>query len=362
MTNVEMVSTFPEGLKKALQSFGDVELKSTDELHEFMIKAREEFDLPPWHPFTLYIKEAAREIGCTGYAYELKNIWFTFSKGREEGNYEIPESLPIVHDWVYVKLLLSLDEGDKEEYNFVVQPKKNRIWNLTTETAVVAGERLNMQSKRMKNVHIKQKVLIDKAAKAVQKGVTHLEINVEHKTRAAKNAAEEHKESNREILNKLYSTVENFVQDNIVQTRNAHDTLTMQEIYSYCIKTIKPVGEVKEHYIRMSLGRAMALIFGAVKRKDIKGSDGKAKYGYCGYRFKRLGDQRAVFPTPVRTPGPVLDDAFKAAKTFTPLSKEEVAYLCVLLDMGRHKAIELGMEDTLHQWETIVQKLKDLYG
>ena len=47
------------------------------------------------------------------------------------------------------------------------------------------------------------------------------------------------------------------------------------------------VGSGSKQAIQTKLGKAMVDVYKAVKRKDIKDADGKAKYGYVGYRLEQ---------------------------------------------------------------------------
>ena len=360
MTQTEMVSTFPEGLKQALLDFGAVESKTTNELHEFLTRIREEMDIPPWHPFTLYIKEAARGIGCIGYAYAQRNIWFNFTKGREDSLYEIPEHTPIVKDWVYVKVEFKTEGTVVGSMDLVVQPSKERIWSLSTESLVSAGLHLNLRipGGTLVHTHVKKERILEKATEALGSGITHLVISSDYRPRRQKEAkapVEETPAVTKQPAKSLYIMLEAFIKEKVLHTSNTNDVLFVEDLYKAFIDSDYYSDVEGEHSIRIGLGKAMVAVYKAQKRRDVKGADGKAKYSYVGYKL--LSKCAVQQPEQNRA-----DTLFEAVKPFVPLSKEEVAYLCVLLDMGRHKAIELGMEDTLHQWETIVQKLKDLYG
>ena len=360
MTQTEMVSTFPEGLKQALLDFGAVESKTTNELHEFLTRIREEMDIPPWHPFTLYIKEAARGIGCIGYAYSKNNLWFNFTKGREDDLYEIPTQNPIVRDWVYVKISLQTNGEVVGSMPLVVQPSTQRIWSLSTESLVSDGIYINLRvpgsDRHTSHTRIKKEVILEKASEALRAGNMRIEIQSTYKPRAAKEQAsvEEKPIATKKTAKSLY-IIEAFIKEKVLHTGNTTDVLFVEDLYKAFIDSDYYSGVGGEHSIRIGLGKAMVAVYRAQKRRDVKGADGKAKYSYVGYKL--LPKCAVQQPEPNRA-----DTLFNAVKPFVPLSKEEVAYLCVLLDMGRHKALELGMEDTLHQWETIVQKLKDLYG
>lgn len=78
-----------------------------------------------------------------------------------------------------------------------------------------------------------------------------------------------------------------FVKNRVVRTGNTEDVLFSSALYNAFTGSSYFVGSGSKQIIQTKLGKAMADVYKAVKRKDLKDTDGKAKYGYVGYRLER---------------------------------------------------------------------------
>ena len=78
-----------------------------------------------------------------------------------------------------------------------------------------------------------------------------------------------------------------FVKNCVVYTGNQKDVLFSRDLYARFTSSGYFVGSSSKQIIQTKLGKAMVDVYKAIKRKDIKGPDGKAKYGYVGYRLER---------------------------------------------------------------------------
>ena len=78
-----------------------------------------------------------------------------------------------------------------------------------------------------------------------------------------------------------------FVKNCVVHTGNTEDVLFSSALYNAFTCSSYFVGSGSKQVIQTKLGKAMVDVYKAVKRKDLKDTDGKAKYGYVGYRLER---------------------------------------------------------------------------
>ncbi len=76
-----------------------------------------------------------------------------------------------------------------------------------------------------------------------------------------------------------------FVKTHVVPTGNTEDKIFSRELYSEFTRNYPLTSGDSKQSIQRALGKAMQEVYGATKRRDLKGSNGKAKYGYVGYRL-----------------------------------------------------------------------------
>ena len=78
-----------------------------------------------------------------------------------------------------------------------------------------------------------------------------------------------------------------FVKNCVVHTGNTDDVLFCFALYENFVKSSYFVGTASKQVIQTKLKKAMKDVYGIEKpRQDLKGPNGKAKYGYVGYRIE----------------------------------------------------------------------------
>ena len=78
-----------------------------------------------------------------------------------------------------------------------------------------------------------------------------------------------------------------FVKNCVVHTGNSNDVLFCFALYNCFTASSYFVGTASKQVIQTKLKQAMKDVYGIEKpRKDLKGPNGKAKYGYVGYRIE----------------------------------------------------------------------------
>ena len=83
-----------------------------------------------------------------------------------------------------------------------------------------------------------------------------------------------------------------FVKNCVVHTRNTEDVLFSFGLYNAFTASSYFVGSGSKQIIRTKLKKAMKDVYGVEEpRHDLKDSDGKAKYGYVGYRLELNGPE-----------------------------------------------------------------------
>ena len=76
-----------------------------------------------------------------------------------------------------------------------------------------------------------------------------------------------------------------FVKNRVVRTDNPGDELLSRMLLEAFVRSKNFVGSINIHALQMKLTKAMKDVYKAEKRHDVKGVDGKPKYGYVGFRL-----------------------------------------------------------------------------
>ena len=78
-----------------------------------------------------------------------------------------------------------------------------------------------------------------------------------------------------------------FVKNCVIRTRISEDVLFSADLFRSFVSSSYFADESNKQAIQKGLKKAMKDVFGVEKpRQDVKGSDGKAKYGYVGFRIE----------------------------------------------------------------------------
>ena len=76
-----------------------------------------------------------------------------------------------------------------------------------------------------------------------------------------------------------------FVKSRVVRTDNPGDELLSSMLYDKFVTSRNFEGSINSRALQMKLAKAMKDVHKAEKRHDVKGPDGKPKYGYIGFRL-----------------------------------------------------------------------------
>lgn len=125
MTQAELYDSLPDGLKKAIRAYEPLEEKTQDQLHEMMCNIRKEKDLPPWHPFTEFMKAIAQ--GCQASSPGVTPAPWIIRKRDPEIYVN-----NTVFKWVNIKLLIKRG-ADKVEMRFAACPRIGLVWAYSIE-------------------------------------------------------------------------------------------------------------------------------------------------------------------------------------------------------------------------------------
>lgn len=74
-----------------------------------------------------------------------------------------------------------------------------------------------------------------------------------------------------------------FVKNRVVYTGNPGHKLLASSLYEAFVTSRSFVGSGNSRTVQTKLAKAMKDIYKAEKRHDVKGIDGKPKYGYTGF-------------------------------------------------------------------------------
>ena len=139
---LELLEKIPESVKKAISKYNFMTMNIT-ECHNALIEIRDKFELPPWHPLTLYIKK----VSCGaihGYALSGENCWAV--KHRALSDYFIAiDEIGKKHKARWIRLAVKAKRGDyyTEEVRVDVCPQKKLVWSYRTETTLGDGLQLS---------------------------------------------------------------------------------------------------------------------------------------------------------------------------------------------------------------------------
>ena len=125
MTQAELYDSFPDGLKKAIRAYEPLEGKTVEQLHEMLCNIRKEKDLPPWHPFTEFIKNIAQ--GCQASTPGVPPAPWVIRKRDPEIYVN-----NTVFKWVNIKLIIRRGT-DMVEMFFAACPRIGLVWAYSVE-------------------------------------------------------------------------------------------------------------------------------------------------------------------------------------------------------------------------------------
>ena len=176
MNRADLYNAFPDDLKQAIRAYEPLEQKSVDRLHDILVDIRYKLDLPPWHPFTEFIKAIAQGIPTNKSApkpWVIRKrdplIYTTNTKAK----------------WVRITLIVAKTDNstDRSVMQFAVSPKLNMVWAYSVEgpikvTSIKVGDSTVMISKNLVMRYARE------AIKKQRDGAKHDFIPVNHTVKA----------------------------------------------------------------------------------------------------------------------------------------------------------------------------------
>ena len=126
-----IIASLPLEAQGEMRSYGAMENKTIDELHEILLHMREKYSIPPWHPFTYLMKwYAAAEVHGP---LQRGSMW-AHPKYRHK---EIFDTGAVcgTKNWCDLTLHVVSSAGSKEyQAKLYVEPTKKIAWSPISET------------------------------------------------------------------------------------------------------------------------------------------------------------------------------------------------------------------------------------
>ena len=131
-TDEQIIQSLPPALQGDLKEFGALEAKTPEQLRAFLLAKREQYKLPPWHPFTLLIKRAALAV-CDTYKITRDTSWYLtdwrFGEAEDTYSLDTADTDPVC----YIRVSGANNRGSVTQADLAVQPTTKRLWKLDTE-------------------------------------------------------------------------------------------------------------------------------------------------------------------------------------------------------------------------------------
>ena len=124
----------PEEVKAKLKTYGAFQTHTNVELHRMLNDIRNEFIIPPWHPFTWFIKKES-EGSISGNELLAANRWIV--RNNELSDY-YEDPIGVSSEWVRMRIdVFDTKAGKPCTPAYVaVDVKRGKIWNYATECFV----------------------------------------------------------------------------------------------------------------------------------------------------------------------------------------------------------------------------------
>lgn len=163
----ELFELLPEQLQQRVLRYQPLEGKLTTEIRNIMHHMRREWDIPPWHLFTAYMKACAKGSLC-GRNYAKENVWVTMHTNRDMyvadaqmGTAEGP--------WVSFKINVIKGGDLLTTFEVAAKPSADLVWNIGTEGIVAESVRATRLKNGVKAVVLSKKWIMDKANELLEK-------------------------------------------------------------------------------------------------------------------------------------------------------------------------------------------------
>lgn len=171
-TDEQIIQSLPPALQGDLKAFGPLETKTAAELRKFLLDKREQYQLPPWHVFTLLLKRAAQATG-EGSLMNRDSCWYARDTQSKVTDEDYVLSLSNEPSWCILALTLKNNRGEEAEETIAVQPSKKLIWKYNTESPCRALQLLCRAKNSNSYVNIQLTKIMKQATRTIKHKQRH---------------------------------------------------------------------------------------------------------------------------------------------------------------------------------------------